>query len=60
MEWNRRLESHEDYDDDVVDGEKGNRRLSDGHTSSLGSKKLSKLVISKQNKPKVSITTYLM
>uniref|UniRef100_A0A6N2LZQ4 Sas10 C-terminal domain-containing protein n=1 Tax=Salix viminalis TaxID=40686 RepID=A0A6N2LZQ4_SALVM len=49
---NGRLESHEDYDDDVVDGEKGNRRLSDGHTSSLGSKKLSKLVISKQNKPK--------
>ncbi|KAF9670723.1 hypothetical protein SADUNF_Sadunf13G0098400 [Salix dunnii] len=50
---NGRLESHEDYDDDVVDGEKGNHRLSDGHTSSLGSKKLSKLVISKQNKPKV-------
>ncbi|KAB5530033.1 hypothetical protein DKX38_020114 [Salix brachista] len=50
---NGRLESHGDYDDDVVDGEKGNRRLSDGHTSSLGSKKLSKLVISKQNKPKV-------
>uniref|UniRef100_A0A6N2MEI3 Sas10 C-terminal domain-containing protein n=1 Tax=Salix viminalis TaxID=40686 RepID=A0A6N2MEI3_SALVM len=50
---NGRLESHEDYDDDVVDGEKGNRRLSDGHTSSLGSKRLSKLVISKQNKPKV-------
>ncbi|KAG6751211.1 hypothetical protein POTOM_045730 [Populus tomentosa] len=50
---NGRLESHEDYDDDAVDDEKGNHRLSNGHTSLLGSKKLSKLVISKQNKPKV-------
>jgi U3 small nucleolar RNA-associated protein 3 len=60
MEWNRRLESHEDYDDDAVDDEKGNHRLSNEHTSLLGSKKLSKLVISKQNKPKVLITSYFM
>lgn len=50
---NGRLESHADYDDDAVDDEKGNHRLSNEHTSMLGSKKLSKLVISKQNKPKV-------
>ncbi|CAK7322518.1 unnamed protein product [Dovyalis caffra] len=50
---NGRLESHGDYDDDAVDDEKGNRRLSPGDTSLLGSKKLSKLVMSKQNKPKV-------
>ncbi|OVA05757.1 Sas10/Utp3/C1D [Macleaya cordata] len=50
---NRKLESFDDFDDEVINKEGVARGLSNGHASSLHSSKLSQLVAVKVNKPKV-------
>ena len=51
LEWNRRLVTYDDFDDDAIDV--GATRFSNGHASSLSTSKLSQIVSAKTNKPKV-------
>ncbi|XVE90001.1 hypothetical protein DITRI_Ditri20bG0041500 [Diplodiscus trichospermus] len=50
---NGQLETYDDFADDAMDVEGGAHGLSNGHASSRHSNKISQLITSKQNKPKV-------
>ncbi|XP_065624979.1 protein THALLO-like isoform X2 [Quercus suber] len=53
---NGRLVMYDDFDDDAIDV--GATKFSNGHASSLSTSKLSRIVSTKTNKPKVSKCTW--